>query len=154
MKGSWKAAEVWHWERPGKAIGEGTASLTVKDPGMKGSCREVGVWHHEESQWEAFAERSSPLRQKTPAFWRCQNHGITIKNNTSSGAKLMESQRWPVHCRGPSWRGDPSPIEKPKNCEWIPYIGHWVIYIFWSLILLWCDCDCALVLSFWSKKSI
>ena len=29
MKGSRRAAENWHCERPGKAIGEGAASFTV-----------------------------------------------------------------------------------------------------------------------------
>ena len=35
MKGSWRAVEAWHCERPGKAIGEGVTS--VVGPGLKGS---------------------------------------------------------------------------------------------------------------------
>ena len=35
------AADVWHCERPGEAIGEGAASVAVEGPGLKGSCREV-----------------------------------------------------------------------------------------------------------------
>jgi hypothetical protein len=41
VKGSWKAVEVWHWEKPGKAISEGVASISVDSQGLKGSCKEV-----------------------------------------------------------------------------------------------------------------
>jgi len=45
MKGSWRAAEAGHWERPWKAIGEGTASVAIDGPGLKGSGKgaEVGT---------------------------------------------------------------------------------------------------------------
>ena len=49
MKGSHRAAEVRHCERPWKAIGEGTGSVAVDSPGLMGSYKEVEVWHHEES---------------------------------------------------------------------------------------------------------
>jgi hypothetical protein len=39
MKGSWRAAEAWHCERPWKDIGEGTASVAIDGPGLKGSCK-------------------------------------------------------------------------------------------------------------------
>ena len=38
MKGSRKAAEARHCERPWKAIGEGAASVAIEGPGLKGSC--------------------------------------------------------------------------------------------------------------------
>jgi hypothetical protein len=38
MKGSHRTAEAWHCERPWKAIGEGTASVAIDSPGLKGSC--------------------------------------------------------------------------------------------------------------------
>ena len=38
MKGSYRAAEAWHCERPWKAIGEGAASVAIDDPRLKGSC--------------------------------------------------------------------------------------------------------------------
>lgn len=38
MKGSCKAAEARHGERPWKAIGEGATLVAIKDPGLKGSC--------------------------------------------------------------------------------------------------------------------
>ena len=38
MKGSYRAAEAWYCERPGKAIGEGAASVAIDGPGLKGSC--------------------------------------------------------------------------------------------------------------------
>ena len=49
MKGSCRAAEAWHCERPWKAIGEGAASVAIDGPGLKGSCKGVEAWHHEES---------------------------------------------------------------------------------------------------------
>jgi hypothetical protein len=38
MKGSRRAAESRHCERPWKAIGEGAASVAINGPGLKGSC--------------------------------------------------------------------------------------------------------------------
>jgi len=38
MKGSWRAAEAWHCERPGEAISEGTASVSFDGPVL---CKEV-----------------------------------------------------------------------------------------------------------------
>jgi hypothetical protein len=38
MKGSLRAAEARHCERPWKAIGEGAASVAINGPGLKGSC--------------------------------------------------------------------------------------------------------------------
>ena len=43
------AADAWHCERPGEAIGTGAASVATEGPGLKRSCREVEAWHHEES---------------------------------------------------------------------------------------------------------
>jgi hypothetical protein len=39
VKGSWKAVEAWHCERPGKAIGKGAVLTAVDDPGLKGMQR-------------------------------------------------------------------------------------------------------------------
>jgi hypothetical protein len=44
MKESWKAAEAWHCERPGKAFGEGTVLVAVDGTVLKGSCKEVEFW--------------------------------------------------------------------------------------------------------------
>jgi hypothetical protein len=44
-----KKAEAWYCERPWKAIGEDSASLSVHGPGLKKSCKEFEAWHHEES---------------------------------------------------------------------------------------------------------
>jgi hypothetical protein len=38
MKGSCRAAEGQHSERPWKAIGEGAASIATDGPGLKGLC--------------------------------------------------------------------------------------------------------------------
>jgi hypothetical protein len=32
-----------------KAIGEGADSVVIDSPGLKGLCKGVEVWHHEES---------------------------------------------------------------------------------------------------------
>jgi hypothetical protein len=49
MKGLWRTVEAWYCERPGKAIGEGAASVASDCPGLKRSCKEVEAWHREES---------------------------------------------------------------------------------------------------------
>jgi hypothetical protein len=49
MKGSLGGAEAQHSERPWKAIGEGAASVAIDSPGLKGSCKGIEAWHHEES---------------------------------------------------------------------------------------------------------
>jgi hypothetical protein len=41
MKGSRRAAEAWHCERPGKVIGEGATSVVVDGPGLKWLCKVV-----------------------------------------------------------------------------------------------------------------
>ena len=38
MKGSCRTVEARHCERPWKAIAEGTASVAIEGPGLKGSC--------------------------------------------------------------------------------------------------------------------
>ena len=49
MKRSRRVAEARHCERPWKVIGEGTAWVAINGPGLKGSCKGVEAWHHEES---------------------------------------------------------------------------------------------------------
>jgi hypothetical protein len=46
MKGSHRATEAWHCERPWKAIGKGASSVAIDGPGLKGSCKGVEAWHH------------------------------------------------------------------------------------------------------------
>ena len=73
MRGSWRAAEVWHWEKPGQAFGEGTASVAVKGPGLKGL-------HREDEPGEAIDESAAQLQQKTQQF------GDASKDHESSGS--------------------------------------------------------------------
>ena len=47
MKGSWRAAEAWHCERPGKDISED--AVVVDGPGLKILCKNVEAWHHEKN---------------------------------------------------------------------------------------------------------
>jgi hypothetical protein len=49
MKGSQREAETWHCEKPWKATGEGTASVVVDGPGLKGPCKGAEACCHEES---------------------------------------------------------------------------------------------------------
>jgi hypothetical protein len=49
MKGSCRAAEAWHCERPWSTTDEGAASVAVDGPGLRSSCKGVEAWHHEES---------------------------------------------------------------------------------------------------------
>ena len=49
MKESHRAAEAWHCERPWKAFGESAASVAIDCSGLKGSCKGVEAWYHEES---------------------------------------------------------------------------------------------------------
>jgi hypothetical protein len=56
MKGSRRAAEARHCERPWKAIGEGTASVAIDSPGLKGSCSVLEMPvprddHQEQQKW-------------------------------------------------------------------------------------------------------
>ena len=88
LEGSWRtAAETWLCERPGEATGEGAASVTVEEPGLKGSCSEVKAWHHEKSLGEATGESTAQLQQKTPVFWRCRKCEMTTKNSSRGGVE-------------------------------------------------------------------
>jgi hypothetical protein len=49
MKGSRRAAEAQHCERPWNAIGEVATSVAIDGPGQNGSCKGVEACHHEES---------------------------------------------------------------------------------------------------------
>jgi hypothetical protein len=49
MKESRREAKAQLCERPWKAIGEGAASVAIDGLGLKGSCKVVEAWHHEES---------------------------------------------------------------------------------------------------------
>jgi hypothetical protein len=49
MKVSWRAAEAWDCERPRKAIGEGATSIAVDSLDVRGSCKKVEAWHHEQN---------------------------------------------------------------------------------------------------------
>jgi hypothetical protein len=40
-KRSCRAAEAWHYERPGKATDEDAAPVAIGGPGLKWSCKEV-----------------------------------------------------------------------------------------------------------------
>jgi hypothetical protein len=48
MKASRRTAEAWCCDRLWKNICERKASISVDGPGLKGPCKEVEEWHHEE----------------------------------------------------------------------------------------------------------
>lgn len=87
VKGSQRAAEAWHSERPGKAIGESAASVAVKTPGLKGSWRESEALHPKRQE-EAIGEGVASVSVETPAFWRCRDHGTTTKDSGRCGMEL------------------------------------------------------------------
>ena len=44
-----KVWNMWQVQSPRReTTGEGEVSVAVEDPGLKGSCKEVEAWHHEE----------------------------------------------------------------------------------------------------------
>jgi hypothetical protein len=49
MKGSWRAAEAWYYERPGKATVKEATSVAVDSSKLRGSYKEIEVLHHEDS---------------------------------------------------------------------------------------------------------
>ena len=57
MRESWRAADTWHWERPGEATAEASV-IAVEGPGLTGSFRDVAA--------HAMSECRSP--QRTPAL--------------------------------------------------------------------------------------
>ena len=76
MKGSWRAAEAWHCERPGVGFGEEASSVSIRSVGLKGSWREFKGWHQEEKPGGASGET---------AQWTCQYHRMISKQSPSSG---------------------------------------------------------------------
>jgi hypothetical protein len=85
MKGSWRAAEVWHCgERPFVKL-----QPVKKASGLKGSRRKVEDLHCEKSSVQTTGESEYSYTKKTPALWRCQCHGMTTRNNRSSGVGLL-----------------------------------------------------------------
>lgn len=69
-KGSWRAAEVKHYRKPGEATCEGVARVAVEAPGLKGSWRAVEALHHGESLLVKVSpgaiEDASILKMPTP----------------------------------------------------------------------------------------
>jgi hypothetical protein len=106
MKGSCRAAEALHCERPWKAIGEGAASVAIEGPGLKGSCTILempGPWDdHQEQQQQREYRQLDPRRQR-------------------------------VCYKGHGWRSDPSTWRSPENCELDP--RHWIVGE-WFLLLI------------------
>lgn len=96
------------WARGQEAPGEGTASVAVEDPGLKGSCRELRIksGHHEEISGEAVGKSAI-------AFWRCQYEGKTTRNSRSQGMELtrMEDKLWDAG----GARAVARPLEDPRR---------------------------------------
>ena len=95
--------------RPEEAIGKGTASVPVEGPGLKGSYKEVGAWHHEEHM-KGSCQKCIAVAED-PIIFEMQVHGMTTK--AAAAAAAME---WcQPETRGQSWRSEPSPLEKPRR---------------------------------------
>jgi hypothetical protein len=52
--------------------------------GMKEPCGEDTSWHYEDCLTEAIGESAAQLKQKAPAFWRCQYHGMSAPRTASA----------------------------------------------------------------------
>ena len=123
--------------RPWEAIGECASSVVVDGPGLKGSCKGVEAWHHEESLWEASVE--AKLQWKTAAFWRCQYHEMTTKNSSTSGVQASGAYRM-THVLQRAWLEKwLKPLEEPRRS----WVGSQTLDG-WRLIFAF-DCDCALI---------
>ena len=67
MKGSWRAAEKWHWNSSEEAIGEDTGIVAIEDPGLNGSCKGIDIWHHEKSPQRVIGEKYSLVTPMDPS---------------------------------------------------------------------------------------
>jgi hypothetical protein len=56
MKISWRAAGAWHYEKPGKVIGESADWVAVESQRLTWSQKILEAWHHEEGLWEGIDE--------------------------------------------------------------------------------------------------
>jgi hypothetical protein len=83
MKGSWRAAEAWNCERPGKAIGEG-ASVVVGS-GLKESCKKLKLGTMKRDYERLLVKPS--CSGGPPEYWRCQYHGMITKNSSNNGVE-------------------------------------------------------------------
>lgn len=54
---------------PWEATGEGTDGVAVEAPELKGSCREVEGWHHEESPRDAYWWKYNSVTVNDPRIW-------------------------------------------------------------------------------------
>ena len=112
IKGSWRTAEAWHCEGQEDVTDEeGTASVAVEDPGLKGSWREVeakrtykrllGKLQH------SYSAEASILEVLVP--WDDQQE----QNQPWSG--VCPSSEDNVCCTGWSWRSEANPLPKSRR---------------------------------------
>ena len=85
MKGSWRAAEAWNCERPGKAIGEG-ASVVVGSE-LKGSCKKLRLGTMKRNYERLLVKPSCSERSQ------CARDASTISATKSNSSSGVESTR-------------------------------------------------------------
>lgn len=144
MESSWGLV-VW------EATGKGAASVSVKSPGQKASCKEVETWHYEKSLGKTLGESATQLQQSTPVFWMCQYHRMT-NNSNHSGVEPMELRRQAVcAAEGQARAVTQAPWKSLQDYGQTP--NNWTLSCLycWSLVWLSSDCDYALVLPSWRR---
>ena len=78
IKGSWRTAEAWHYERLWKAIGESAASVVVDSSGLKSSCKELRLGTMKRA-WEKILVKSCYFRRS-----QCIGHASTTGWSTTT----------------------------------------------------------------------
>lgn len=110
-KGSWRKAETWYCERPGEAIGEGTAGLIMEAPGLKGSWRTAETLDHEEIPIEGQPSYSRRLQ----LFGDGSAMGLLSSKRAAVEWGMTQTEKTNcVFSRGKGWRSDPGSLEEPR----------------------------------------
>ena len=105
MKGSWRAVEAWHCERPGKYTGECAVSVVVK--GVMKISWGLALWREPMRGywWSLVVVEDPSVLVLMPVPWDDHQEGQQ---------HCSEVNHSPECYRGQSWSDDPSPLEEPK----------------------------------------
>lgn len=134
----------WHPKRPDDAIGQSIASRAVKDPWLKGVCREVKAWHREETLREAICKTVVMFKHQTQHF-----------GDASIQDDYQESQQpWSRYWKSLEYKLCVARAEAEK---WYKTLGGTQkflsesqtldieLFILMQFVLICSDCDCALL---------
>ena len=113
IKGSWRAAEVWHCERPGEAIGGGAASVAVEDPGLKGGMQKKLRFGTMKRAYES----ATQLQQRNPHSGDAGTMGRAPRTVAAIERSQLESRRQAVCEEGGAGEVTQALPRSPDNCE-------------------------------------